>query len=83
MTVKELAALLRVSPQTVYKMVEQGRLPALRIGTQWRFDRARVERWIQQGGSGFTQAVSGTTLSADALRDEPANDARASAASDD
>jgi len=50
MTVKEVAALLRVSPQTLYKMLEQGSIPALRIGTQWRFDRQRVMLWLEHGG---------------------------------
>lgn len=47
MTVKEVAALLRVSPQTLYKMLEQGSIPALRIGNQWRFDRERVKAWLE------------------------------------
>lgn len=51
MTVKEVASMLRVSQQTLYKMIEQGEIPALRIGTQWRFERERVVAWIQQGGS--------------------------------
>lgn len=51
MTVKEVSALLRVSQQTLYKMLEQGTIPALRIGNQWRFDRNRVLCWIQQGGA--------------------------------
>ena len=50
LTVKEVAELLRVSPQTLYKMLEQGRIPALRIGNQWRFDRGRVTEWIENGG---------------------------------
>jgi excisionase family DNA binding protein len=51
MTVKEVSALLRVSQQTLYKMLEQGTIPALKIGNQWRFDRNRVLEWIQQGGA--------------------------------
>ena len=51
MTVKEVAALLRVSPQTLYKMLEQGSIPAVRIGNQWRFDRERVIHWIAEGGA--------------------------------
>jgi excisionase family DNA binding protein len=51
MTIREVSALLRVSQQTLYKMVDQGTIPALRIGNQWRFDRSRVLSWIQKGGA--------------------------------
>ena len=44
MTVREVAALLRVSPQTLYKMLEQGSIPAVKIGSQWRFDREQIRR---------------------------------------
>lgn len=46
LTVKELAALLRVSAQTLYKMLEQGEIPAVKIGSQWRFDREKIRSWI-------------------------------------
>jgi excisionase family DNA binding protein len=50
LTVKEVAALLRVSTQTLYKMLEQGQIPAVRVGSQWRFDRDKVEGWIESQG---------------------------------
>ncbi|MET0411365.1 MAG: helix-turn-helix domain-containing protein [Polyangiaceae bacterium] len=50
LTVKEVAALLRVSTQTLYKMLEQGQIPAVRVGSQWRFDRDKVESWIESQG---------------------------------
>jgi hypothetical protein len=33
-------------------MVEGGQLPALRVGKQWRFARADVEQWLQNGRYG-------------------------------
>jgi excisionase family DNA binding protein len=41
---------LRVSTQTLYKMLEQGQIPAVRVGSQWRFDRDKVEGWIESQG---------------------------------
>ena len=52
MTVKEVAALLRVSPQTLYKMLEQGSIPAVKIGSQWRFDRDQIREWIKTRAGG-------------------------------
>lgn len=54
LTVKEVAALLRVSSQTLYKMLEQGGIPAVKVGSQWRFEREKVRAWLesQQEGAG-------------------------------
>lgn len=43
MTVKEVADFLRVSRQTVYTMVRQGKLPHFRIGNKVRFKRSEIE----------------------------------------
>jgi excisionase family DNA binding protein len=52
LTVKEVAALLRVSSQTLYKMLEQGGIPAVKVGSQWRFEREKVRAWLEaQGGA--------------------------------
>ena len=37
LTVSEVADLLRINKSTVYRMAKQGRLPATRVGRQWRF----------------------------------------------
>jgi excisionase family DNA binding protein len=47
LTAKEVAAMLRVSSQTLYKMLEQGEIPAVKIGSQWRFDREKVKSWLE------------------------------------
>lgn len=51
LTVKELASLLRVSSQTLYKMLEQGEIPAVKIGAQWRFDQEKIKSWIESHAS--------------------------------
>jgi excisionase family DNA binding protein len=62
MTVKEVAALLRVSPQTLYKMLEQRSIPAVKVGSQWRFDREQIRDWIRkQSGSGSMEAPTGSS----------------------
>lgn len=43
MTVKEVADFLRVSRQTVYTMVREGKLPHFRIGNKVRFKRSEIE----------------------------------------
>ena len=36
LSVPEVAKRLRISPQTLYRWIEEGNLPALRIGRQYR-----------------------------------------------
>jgi len=48
MTLEELARYLEVDTSTVLEWAQGGRLPAQREGTQWRFDRRRVEEWVAQ-----------------------------------
>ncbi len=49
LTTKQVQALLRVDRTTIYRMVEAGQLPAMRVGKQWRFARGEVERWLHAG----------------------------------
>ena len=47
-TVKELAALLVVQPITIYRMVDRGQFPAIRIGKSLRFDPADIETFLDR-----------------------------------
>lgn len=47
LTTREVQDLLQIDRTTVYRMVESGQLPAIRVGKQWRFARAELERWLR------------------------------------
>jgi excisionase family DNA binding protein len=42
LTVDEVAARLRLTRHTVIKLVEQGELPAIRLGKLYRFDSRKI-----------------------------------------
>jgi excisionase family DNA binding protein len=46
LTIKELAAYLRLNERTVLKLAGEGALPGMRIGNQWRFRRRIVDAWL-------------------------------------
>jgi len=46
-TTRKMQELLQVDRSTIYRMAESGRLPAIKVGKQWRFPAAEVERWLQ------------------------------------
>lgn len=49
LTVAEVAELLRINKSTVYRMAKQGRLPATRVGRQWRFRESVLEGLLEPG----------------------------------
>jgi excisionase family DNA binding protein len=48
LTLNEVAALLRVRPSTIYRLVKKGRIPGLKIEGEWRFNQDLIERWIRE-----------------------------------
>lgn len=46
LTVQEVAAYLRLHAVTVYRMAQNGKLPAFRVGRRWRFKRDQIEQWL-------------------------------------
>jgi len=47
-TLKELSKYLKISRPTLYKMVENGKIPALKIANQWRFKRDDISNWVEK-----------------------------------
>lgn len=45
-TVKTLAEKLAVTPITIYRLVDQGKLPAVRIGKSIRFDPDAIANFL-------------------------------------
>jgi len=51
MTVKDVATYLSVTERTVYRLVKDHRLPAYKVGGQWRFKADMIESWMQKDGA--------------------------------
>ncbi|MGH7949370.1 MAG: helix-turn-helix domain-containing protein [Candidatus Binataceae bacterium] len=45
LTVKELSEYLKVHPSTIYRQLKRGRLPAFKVGSDWRFNVESIDRW--------------------------------------
>ncbi len=48
LTVRETAQRLNMHFMSVYKLVQSGRLPALKHGSRWKIDPTELERWLEQ-----------------------------------
>ena len=48
LTIKEVAALLKIADKTAYIMAQRGELPGFKVGGQWRFKRSDIDDWIEE-----------------------------------
>jgi len=56
LTVKEVSELLKIHEGTIYKMVREGRIPAFKIGSEWRFEKKdQIVHWIAEQTIGAAQ----------------------------
>lgn len=46
-TLVEVAEFLNVDEFTVYRLIHRKRLPAFKVGHQWRFKLEMVEKWLE------------------------------------
>ncbi|MEW5767412.1 MAG: helix-turn-helix domain-containing protein [bacterium] len=58
MTVKEVAKFLRVHEITIYRMCQRRTIPCYRIGSNWRFNKAEIEKWLKENMSGEETATA-------------------------
>ncbi len=47
LTLKEVAAYLKLAEKTAYKLAADGKLPGFKVGGSWRFKQVDLERWIE------------------------------------
>jgi excisionase family DNA binding protein len=63
LTVRDVAAYLRMSETKVYRLVKERHLPAVRIGKSWRFRRDLLDDWLSQcTESGMEDRKPGTSM---------------------
>ncbi|MFC1783748.1 helix-turn-helix domain-containing protein [Planctomycetota bacterium] len=48
MTLEEVAAYLRLKPQTIYTWAQEKKIPAAKLGREWRFKKSIIDVWFLQ-----------------------------------
>lgn len=56
LTLKEVAAYLKVAERTLYRLAQDGKLPAFKVGGSWRFRKADIDSWIAEQTTAQTDA---------------------------
>lgn len=48
-TLEEVSTYLKAGKRTVYRLAQNGEIPAFKLGGTWRFRRSELDRWIADG----------------------------------
>ncbi|HYE86067.1 MAG TPA: response regulator [Vicinamibacterales bacterium] len=67
LTTEEVLEYLQVNLRTVYRLIKAGKIPAVRVGRQWRFRKRDIDAWLD------TQRPRGDRMSStgSAVADRP------------
>ncbi len=66
MTASELAEYLRLNEVTIYRLAQEGKLPGLKVGRQWRFKKEVIDELLRTGADMDAEPAQ-TTVSAEQL----------------
>lgn len=47
LTTEEVLEYLQVNLRTVYRLIKAGKIPAVRVGRQWRFRKTDIDAWLE------------------------------------
>lgn len=48
MSVRQAAAYLQISADTLYTYAAKGKVPGFKLGNRWRFKKSRLDEWIEE-----------------------------------
>ncbi len=46
LTIEEVAKYLKLKPQTIYAWAQSGKIPAAKLGKEWRFSKRILDIWF-------------------------------------
>ena len=48
MNIRQASQYLGVSPDTLYKYVNDQQIPAFKLGNRWRFKKSKLDQWMEE-----------------------------------
>jgi excisionase family DNA binding protein len=51
LTTEQVARYLKIDKFTVYRLVTQKKIPAFKVGNQWRFRKKLIDSWLVQNSN--------------------------------
>jgi excisionase family DNA binding protein len=58
LSIRQAAAYLGITPDTLYKHVGEGTVPGFKIGNRWRFKKSILDTWIERSIAQHQQSFS-------------------------
>ena len=58
MTLPEVAEYLQVSRDLIYRLAQKGKIPASKVGNQWRFKKEKIDQWMETQEAGRPRDVA-------------------------
>ena len=55
LSVEEIAQYLGVKRDTIYKWLENKRMPAHKVGRLWKFQKREIDLWVKSGAANQTK----------------------------
>jgi excisionase family DNA binding protein len=55
LTTEQLARYLRVDKFTIYRWIVRKKIPAFRVGNQWRFKKKLIDAWLSRNSNIYTE----------------------------
>src|SRR5512147_837887 len=72
LTTEEVLEYLQVNLRTVYRLIKAGKIPAVRVGRQWRFRKRDIDAWLDsQRARGARPAQESAATAEPAARPVP------------
>ena len=74
LTTRQLQEILQVDRTTIYRMADSGRVPAVKVGNQWRFPRQQIDTWLKRqngttNGAPMITSAGGSITPSQAVQD--------------
>jgi len=54
LTAEEICQYLKIPRSTLYKLINDKKIPAFRVGRHWRFRKEQIEEWVEKQGNSHT-----------------------------
>lgn len=74
MTLEEVAEYLKVKPQTIYTWAQEKKIPAAKLGKEWRFRKSIIDEWyVQHIDEKFHDVINNLKAKKDINKDSNTN----------
>ena len=58
LSVEDISAHLGVSKESIYRWSESGKMPAYKLGRQWKFKASEVDAWVMNDEANEKELVN-------------------------